>query len=246
MLADKDCVKQQCGVLYLDEVAVVGAVLGAAGEGLLVQPGHRGHRGGVGRRALVQALAQLPRTPRHLLRRRRGQRAARAQRRVRRVTFPARRHGGVRRVAPPPRLLPAAPQLTGAVEGVAGPEARGRGGGGGAVACLITTITLGVTTLLLRCSVLITVRRGPVLPLAGLLPRLAERVAAELRGVEHLAAVVRGLLLLARRAVTLDPSLALPLVNPATLHITVQYSTVQYSAVQYSEPCNITTSEIIP
>ena len=235
MLADKDCVKQECGVLYLDEVAVVGAVLGAAGEGLLVQPGHRGHRGGVGRRALVQALAQLPRTPRHLLRRRRGQRAARAQRRVRRVTFPARRHGGVRRVAPPPRLLPAAPQLTGAVEGVAGPEARGRGGGGGAVACLITTITLGVTTLLLRCSVLITVRRGSVLPLAGLLPRLAERVAAELRGVEHLAAVVRGLLLLPRRAVTLDPSLALPLVNPATLHITVQYS----------EPCNI-TSEIIP
>ena len=229
MLADKDCVKQECGVLCLDEVAVVGAVLGAAGEGLLVQPGHRGHRGGVGRRALVQALAQLPRTPRHLLRRRRGQRAARAQRRVRRVTFPARRHGGVRRVAPPPRLLPAAPQLTGAVEGVAGPEARGRGGGGGggAVAGLITTITLGVTTLSLRCSVLITVRRGPVLPLAGLLPRLAERVAAELRGVEHLAAVVRGLLLLARRAVTLDPPLALPLVNPATLHITVQYSTVQ-------------------
>ena len=228
MLADKDCVKQECGVLYLDEVAVVGAVLSAAGEGLLVQPGHRGHRGGVGRRALVQALAQLPRTPRHLLRRRRGQRAARAQRRVRRVTFPERRHGGVRRVAPPPRLLPAAPQLTGAVEGVAGPEARGRGGGGGggAVACLIT-ITLGVTTLLLRCSVLITVRRGPVLPLAGLLPGLAERVAAELRGVEHLAAVVRGLLLLARRAVTLNPSLALPLVNPATLHITVQYSTVQ-------------------
>ena len=177
MLADKDCVKQECGVLYLDEVAVVGAVLGAAGEGLLVQPGHRGHRGGVGRRALVQALAQLPRTPRHLLRRRRGHRAARAQRRVRRVTFPARRHGGVRRVAPPPRLLPAAPQLTGAVEGVAGPEARGRGGGGGAVACLITTITLGVTTFLLRCSVLITVRRGPVLPLAGLLPGLAERVA---------------------------------------------------------------------
>ena len=227
MLADKDCVKQQCGVLYLDEVAVVGAVLGAAGEGLLVQPGHRGHRGGVGRRALVQALAQLPRTPRHLLRRRRGQRATRAQRRVRRVTFPARRHGGVRRVAPPPRLLPAAPQLTGAVEGVAGPEARGRGGGGGAVAGLITTITLGVTALFPRCSVLITVRRGPVLPLAGLLPRLAERVAAELRGVEHLAAVVRGLLLLARRAVTLDPPLALPLVNPATLHITVQYSTVQ-------------------
>ena len=226
MLADKDCVKQECGVLYLDEVAVVGAVLGAAGEGLLVQPGHRGHRGGVGRRALVQALAQLPRTPRHLLCRRRGQRAARAQRRVRRVTFPARRHGGVRRVAPPPRLLPAAPQLTGAVEGVAGPEPRGRRGGGGAVAGLIT-ITLGVTTLLLRCSVLITVRRGPVLPLAGLLPRLAERVAAELRGVEHLAAVVRGLLLLARRAVTLNPSLALPLVNPATLHITVQYSTVQ-------------------
>ena len=229
MLADKDCVKQQCGVLYLDEVAVVGAVLGAAGEGLLVQPGHRGHRGGVGRRALVQALAQLPRTPRHLLRRRRGQRAARAQRRVRRVTFPARRHGGVRRVAPPPRLLPAAPQLTGAVEGVAGPEARGRGGGGGAVACLITTITLGVTTLSPRRScygVTITVRRGPVLPLAGLLPRLAERVAAELRGVEHLAAVVRGLLLLARRAVTLDPPLTLPLVNPATLHITVQYSTV--------------------
>ena len=226
MLADKDCVKQQCGVLYLDEVAVVGAVLGAAGEGLLVQPGHRGHRGGVGRRALVQALAQLPRTPRHLLRRRRGQRAARAQRRVRRVTFPARRHGGVRRVAPPPRLLPAAPQLTGAVEGVAGPEARGRGGGGGAVACLITTITLAITTHFPRCSVLITVRRGPVLPLAGLLPRLAERVAAELRGVEHLAAVVRGLLLLARRAVTLDPPLTLPLVNPATLHITVQYSTV--------------------
>ena len=226
MLADKDCVKQECGVLYLDEVAVVGAVLGAAGEGLLVQPGHRGHRGGVGRRALVQALAQLPRTPRHLLRRRRrGQRAARAQRRVRRVTFPARRHGGVRRVAPPPRLLPAAPQLTGAVEGVAGPEPRGRSGG--AVACLITTITLGVTTLFPRCSVLITVRRGPVLPLAGLLPGLAERVAAELRGVEHLAAVVRGLLLLPRRAVTLDPPLALPLVNPATLHITVQYSTVQ-------------------
>ena len=232
MLADKDCVKQECGVLYLDEVAVVGAVLSAAGEGLLVQPGHRGHRGGVGRRALVQALAQLPRTPRHLLRRRRrGQRAARAQRRVRRVTFPARRHGGVRRVAPPPRLLPAAPQLTGAVEGVAGPEPRGRRGGGGAVAGLITTITLGVTTLLPRCSVLITVRRGPVLPLAGLLPGLAERVAAELRGVEHLAAVVRGLLLLARRAVTLDPPLALPLVNPATLHITVQYSTVQYSTV---------------
>ena len=219
MLADKDCVKQQYGVLYLDEVAVVGAVLSAAGKGLLVQPGHRGHRGGVGRRALVQALAQLPRTPRHLLRRRRrGHRAARAQRRVRRVTFPARRHGGVRRVAPPPRLLPAAPQLTGAVEGVAGPEARG--GGGGAVACLITTITLAITTHFPRCSVLITVRRGPVLPLAGLLPRLAERVAAELRGVEHLAAVVRGLLLLARRAVTLDPPLTLPLVNPATLHIT--------------------------
>ena len=232
MLADKDCVKQECGVLCLDEVAVVGAVLSAAGEGLLVQPGHRGHRGGVGGRALVQALAQLPRTPRHLLRRRRGQRAARAQRRVRRVTFPARRHGGVRRVAPPPRLLPAAPQLTGAVEGVAGPEARGRGGGGGAVPCLITTITLAITTHFPGCSVLITVRRGPVLPLAGLLPGLAERVAAELRGVEHLAAVVRGLLLLPRRAVTLDPPLALPLVNPATLHITVQYSTVQYSTVQ--------------
>ena len=233
MLADKDCVKQECGVLYLDEVAVVGAVLGAAGEGLLVQPGHRGHRGGVGRRALVQALAQLPRTPRHLLRRRRGQRAARAQRRVRRVTFPARRHGGVRRVAPPPRLLPAAPQLTGAVEGVAGPEPRGRRGGGGAVAGLITTITLAITTLLLRCSVLITVRRGPVLPLAGLLPGLAERVAAELRGVEHLAAVVRGLLLLARRAVTLDPPLTLPLVNSATLHITVQYSTVNPATLQH-------------
>ena len=218
MSADNDCVKQRCGILYLDEVAVVGAVLGAAGEGLLVQPGQRGHRGGVGGRALVQALAQHPRTPRHLLRRR-----ARAQRRVRRVAFPARRHGGVRRVAPPPRLLPAAPQLTGAVEGVAGPEARGRGGGGGggAVAGLVTTITPGVTTLSPRrsccCSVTITVRRGPALTLAGLLPGLDDGVAAELLGVEHLAAVVRGLLLLPRRAVTLDPPLALPLVDPATL-----------------------------